>query len=278
LSATQASEIAETASCAPDAEAELLATATEASVKVLRDECRRVRAESVADDAAWAARLHASRRLDRWKDPDGMGRGDWKLAPAECARINRAVDDEIEVLFRAARKDGRCESRAAYAADALVNLVLRGPSKPPEMKLTVDETAVSRGYVEPRERCEIDGFGPVPVTVARALLQDASVSVLVRDDQGEIVAATRAKRTIPRGLRRRLGHRFPVCGNHDCRGDGPFEIDHIVAIEHGGQTDDANTWRLCRHCHRLKTSFGWHVEVIDDEGRQRLVPPRSGGP
>jgi hypothetical protein len=146
------------------------------------------------------------------------------------------------------------------------------------MKLTVDETAVSRGYVEPGERCEIDGYGPVPVTVARSLLQDASVSVLVRDDSGEIVATTRAKRTIPRGLRRRLEHRFPVCGNHDCRNDGPFEIDHIVPIECGGPTDDENTWRLCRHCHRLKTSFGWQVEVIDDDGRRRLVPPRSGGP
>jgi hypothetical protein len=71
LSTAQASEIAETASGAPGTEADLLATATEASMKVLRDECRRVRAESVADDAVWAARLHASRRLDRWKDPTG---------------------------------------------------------------------------------------------------------------------------------------------------------------------------------------------------------------
>src|SRR5262249_59006290 len=116
-------------------EADLLATACEASVKVLRDECRRVRAESVADDAAWAARLQSARRLDRWKDADGTGRGDWKLPPAECARVNKAIDDEIEALFRAARKEGRRESRAAYAADALVNLILRGPSKPPEMKL-----------------------------------------------------------------------------------------------------------------------------------------------
>jgi hypothetical protein len=107
LSATQASEIVETACEAPEAEAELLATAGEASVKVLRDECRRVRAESVADDAAWAARLHAGRRLDRWKDPDGLGRGDWKLPPAECARVNRAIDDEIESSSgRRARTDG----------------------------------------------------------------------------------------------------------------------------------------------------------------------------
>jgi 5-methylcytosine-specific restriction endonuclease McrA len=204
-----------------------------------------------------------------------MGRGDWKLPPAECARVNRAIDDEIEVLFRAAREEGRRESRGAYAADALVNLVVRGPSKPPEMKVTIDEVAMRRGFVESGDRCEIDGYGPVPVTVARSLVQDASVALLVRGEAGELVVSTRAKRTIPRGLRRRLEHRYPVCAN--CGGDGPFEIDHIVPIERGGETTDDNTWRLCRHCHRLKTYVGWSV-ATKDRGRRKLVPPRSGGP
>jgi len=206
-----------------------------------------------------------------------MGRGDWKLPPAECARVNRAIDDEIEVLFASARNEGRRESRAACAADALVNLIVRGPSKPPEVKLTVDEAAATRGFVEPGERCEIDGHGPIPVAVARALLQDASVSLLTRDETGEVTHATRARRTIPRALRRRLEHRYPVCGNRECRGDGPFEIDHIIPIERGGETSDENTWRLCRHCHRLKTYFGWKVER-DEHDRRRLVPPRGGGP
>jgi hypothetical protein len=271
LSTTQASEITETAVVAPESESELLATAIEASVHVLRDECRRVRAQSAGDDAAWAARLQAARRLDRWTDPDGMGRGDWKLPPAECSRVNRAIDDEIECLWRAARGEGRREPRAAFAADALVNLVLRGPTKPPEVKITIDDTAVARGYVEPGERCEIDGYGPVPVTVARAMMQDASVALLVRDGD-EIVATTRAKRTIPRSLRRRLEHRDPVCGNHECRGPGPYEIDHIVPIESGGATSEENTWRLCRHCHRLKTYFGWQV-TLERDGCRRLVPP-----
>jgi len=271
LSSSQASEIADTAVDAPGSEIELIATATSMSMQVLRDECRRVRAHSAVDDATRAARLHAARRLDRWTDPDGMGRGDWKLPPAECARVNRAIDDEIEILWRTARREGRREPRAAYAADALVNLVLGGPSKPPEVKVTIDDSAAARGYVEPGERCEIDGYGPVPVTVARALMQDASIVMLVRDGD-EVVATTRAKRTIPRSLRRRLEHRDPVCANDACRGDGPFEIDHIVPIEVGGQTNERNTWRLCRHCHRLKTYFGWLVHV-EANGRRRLVPP-----
>ena len=57
LSATQSSEIAETASGSPEHESELLAAAAGTSVKVLRDECRRVRAASVADDAGVGGRV-----------------------------------------------------------------------------------------------------------------------------------------------------------------------------------------------------------------------------
>ncbi len=275
LSAVQAREIVETAVSDPAAEVSLLATASGASVKVLRDECRRVRAASVADDAAWAARRVAARRLDRWKDPDGMGRGDWKLPPADAARVNAALDAEIERMYRSHR--GLREPRAVLAADALVHLVTRGPHKPPEVKVTVDAAALARGFLRPGERCEIDGLGPVPVRVATAMLRDASVSLLVRGESGELECASRATRTVPAGLRRRIEARDPVCANHDCRGDGPFEIDHIVPVEEHGPTDDANCWRLCRHCHRRKTYAGWRVEVGAD-GRRRLVPPRSGGP
>jgi 5-methylcytosine-specific restriction endonuclease McrA len=198
-----------------------------------------------------------------------------EVAAGGVRAVNRALDDEIEVLFRAARTEGRRESRAAYAADALGNLVLRGPSKPPEVKLTVDQAAVTRGYVEPGERCEIDGYGPVPVAVARSLSQDALVALLARGADGDVVVSARAKRTIPRGLRRQLEHRYPVCVN--CGGDGPLEIDHIVPIEHGGETSDENTSRLCRHCHRLKTNFGWRAEAIDGS-RRELVRPRAGAP
>ena len=55
------------------------------------------------------------------------------------------------------------------------------------------------------------------------------MSVLVKDETGDIRAVSSPKPTIPRRFRRRLEHDYPVCGNDDCRGDGPFEIDHIVA-------------------------------------------------
>jgi hypothetical protein len=272
LSAAQAREVVDAASVDATSEAALIETAASASMKVLRDECRRVRATSVVDDAAWAAKQQIGRRLDRWTDPEGFTRGDWKLPSHQGALVNRALDDEIEQVWRAARRDGRRDPRAAYAADALVNLVTRGPRKPPELKLTADLTAIERGYVTPGERCEIDGFGPIPVTVARAVMQDARVSVLVAEPDGDIRHVTSPKPTISRALRRRLEHRDRVCANHACRADGPFEIDHIVPRADHGPTSLDNCWRLCRHCHRLKTYFGWRV-AVDDEGHRTLAPP-----
>jgi hypothetical protein len=81
LSETQAHEIGDAASADPEAEHDLLAAARTTSVKGLRDECRRVRAGAEADDRAWARRLHISRRVRRWTDPDGTYRADVRLAP-----------------------------------------------------------------------------------------------------------------------------------------------------------------------------------------------------
>jgi 5-methylcytosine-specific restriction endonuclease McrA len=100
------------------------------------------------------------------------------------------------------------------------------------------------------------------------------VSVLVAEGD-DIRAVSTPRPTIPRRVRRRLEHRDPVCANHRCRGDGPFEIDHVVPRSEGGQTELENLWRLCRHCHRLKTYFGWVVDV-DVGGNRVLVAP--GGP
>ena len=69
----------------------------------------------------------------------------------------------------------------------------------------------ARGHTEPGERCEIRGLGPAPVTTARALLDDARVSVLVRDGD-DVTAVSSPKRTIPAKLRRALEARYPTCG------------------------------------------------------------------
>jgi 5-methylcytosine-specific restriction endonuclease McrA len=270
LSDVQAAEITSTAVADPSAEAELLEAAGTTGVKGLRDRCREVRAGAEGDDLAWARRLHMNRRAHEWTDPDGAYRIEARLAPDAGARFSSAWKAQTDRIFCDARRAGRRESHAAYAADALVALASEGPCKPVEVRVTVDSAALSRGHSKRGERCEIDRVGPVPVTTARALLDDAAVTVMTRSGD-DITAVSRPTRTIPTKLRRALEARYPVCGARGCANDQFLEIDHIVPVAEHGCTEIENLWRLCSHHHRLKTYAGWRV--LGQNGERDLVPP-----
>ncbi len=275
LSEVQAAEITSAAGNDPQAEAALLATAAETSVKGLRDRCREVRAGAEADDAAWARRLHMGRRGHEWTDADGTYRLEGRMAPDAGARFSAAWRAHTDRIFQEARRAGRREPRAAYAADALVALACEGPCKPVQVSVVVDSVALARGHTEPGERCEISGVGPAPVTTVRALADDSVVSVLVRDGD-DISAVSKPTRTIPAKLRRALEARDPICPVQGCANDHFLEIDHIVPLAEGGRTELANLWRPCSHHHDLKTYFGW--KVIGENGERDLVPPDDPDP
>ena len=275
LSEVQAAEVTSAAGADPSAEPALLETAAATSVKGLKDRCRQVRAGAEDDDRAWARRLHEERRAHEWTDPDGVYCLNARMAPDAGARFSSAWNAHIDRIFRDARRAGRREPRAAYGADALVALAGEGPCKPVEVRVTVDSAALARGHTESGERCEIDRVGPVPVTTARALLDDCSVAVMVRDGD-DITAVSSLKRNIPVKLRRALEARYPTCGVKSCANDQFLEIDHIVPIEDGGATQLSNAWRICRHHHVLKTHRGW--KVVGDPGSWDLVPPDDPDP
>lgn len=275
LSPTQAAEITSAASADPAAEAALLDAADSTSVKGLRDRCRQVRAGAEADDRAWARRLHDQRRAHKWTDADGAYRLEARFAPDAGARFDAAWNAHTDRIFRDARRAGVRAPRTAYAADALVALATEGPCKPVEVRVTVDSAALARGHTEAGERCDIDRVGPMPVTTARALLDDAAVAVLVCDGD-DITAVTSPKRNIPAKLRRALEARYPTCGLETCANDEFLQIDHVVPVEEGGETNIHNTWRLCSHHHVLKTYRGW--KVIGEPGNWDLVPPDAPDP
>jgi Domain of unknown function (DUF222)/HNH endonuclease len=275
LSETQAAEITNAAGADPSAEAALLKTAAGTGVKGLRDRCREVRAGAEDDDRAWARRMHERRRAHEWTDPDGTYRLEARLAPDAGARFSNALKAHTDRVFCDARRAGRRETRAAYMADALVALASLGPCKPVEVRVTVDSAALTRGHTNSGERCEIAGGGPMPVTTARALLDDCSVAVMVRDAD-EITAVSSPKRTIPIKLRRALEAKYPTCPVQSCANDQFLEIDHIVPLAEGGRTELSNLWRPCSHHHHLKTYFGWKVVRVD--GELDLIPPDDPDP
>jgi hypothetical protein len=144
-----------------------------------------------------------------------------------------------------------------------------------EVRVVVDSAALARGHTEAGERCEIDRVGPVPVTTARALFDDCSIAVMVRDGD-DITAVSSPKRNIPTKLRRALEARYPTCGVKKCANDRFLQIDHIVPVEERGETNADNTWRICPHHHYLKTHKGW--KIVGEPGDWDLVPPDDPDP
>jgi hypothetical protein len=109
----------------------------------------------------------------------------------------------------------------------------------------------------------------------RALLDDAAVSVMVRDGD-EVTAVSSPKRTIPTKLRRALETRYPTSGVKGCANDQFLEIDHVIPIEDHGPTELSNLWHICSHHHALKTHGGW--TVIGRPGNWDLAPPDDPDP
>ncbi len=191
LSVSQVREIAAAAAARPSAERELLEVATTCTLKGLKDLCRQVRAaagSAEAENARYEG-VRKSRFFRHWSDPDGALRGEFKLTPDDGARMLSSLEMRANELFDQARKAENRESPAAYAADALVDLVTRrsvvGSAKAggssAVVHLRVDAGALRRGYVEDGEVCEIPGVGPVPVSTARGLLPEAFLKVMVTD-------------------------------------------------------------------------------------------------
>lgn len=278
LSEAQTREIAGAASVDPSAETMLLAAARSQTISGLRQTCARVKAAATADEAAAYRRIHESRYLRHWTDPEGAVRLDARLTPDVGAAVIAAVEARQDVLFARARRNGQREPSQAHAADALFELLCESSSagvqdsgRPaPVVHVMVDHSALVRGSTVKGERCEIPGVGPVPVATARSLAADSLLNVLVTDG-ADVKAVAHAGRTISAKLRTALEVRDPVCAIEGCTVRKHLEIDHVVPYGNGGRTELDNLCRLCRWHHYLKTHCGYSVS--GQPGARQLVTP-----
>ena len=277
ISEVQAHEISGAATKDPNAEVGLVHHAEDRiSLKGLKDRCRRVRAGAEEDDAAWARRLHDTRSVRRWNDPDSARCGTWRMSPDKGAELDAALDAEIDLLYQEARANGVLpDARDALAADALHALVTRGPRKATSASLLVDGMVTAENTIEIGSRCEIVGVGPIPVTIARAMLAEAKVRAIPRDQ--ELLPEFQTDgRYYPQWMRDWLDQHYPVCGQPDCDADSRLQYDHVIACEDGGLTEIENLWRVCPHHHRLKHQRGW--KIIGETHDWKLVPPDDPDP
>ena len=170
----------------------------------------------------------------------------WRRTPA--ARFSSAWKAHIDRIFCDARRAGRREPRAAYAADALVALAREGPCKPVEVRVTVDSAALARGHTNRasgvRSRVR-PGSGHDGSGAARR----RAVTVMARDGD-DITAVSSPKRTIPAKLRRALEARYPNCGVRVVR-KRPVPRDRPHRPDRGTRrrTEIDNLWRICSHHH-----------------------------
>ncbi|MFP3461686.1 DUF222 domain-containing protein [Arthrobacter globiformis] len=111
------------------------------------------------------------------------------------------------------------------------------------------------------EPATMDGYGPIPPSMARRLVAKGATSffrVLVDPRDGAPLEIGRTSYRVTKPMRQWLRLRdakctFPACNNHSLDNDA----DHILAWAAGGGTGVANLGQPCPKHHRLKHTTAW---------------------
>jgi len=273
LSNAQAVEVARGAIVSPNSETQLLRLATYATVRDLRDASGRVVA-AATDEAARHKRIHNSRFLKSWRDPDGAFIIKGRMTVANGSLVMAALKPIQDEIFKAARTSGNHERPEAYAADALMALCEKATTKQISksgtkitrpnavIHIRVDIDALKRGHTEHGEVCEIAGVGPIPVATATEYLGEAFLKLLILDGV-DIRTVAHMGRHIPAPLRTAVEERDRLCQVPTCDVTLGLEIDHIKPFAEGGAASFENLVRLCKRHHLQKTHDGYRLIKIE---------------
>lgn len=216
------------------------------------------------------ARGVAERRVEFRPDRDGMA---WLGAylPADQAMSGW---NRLTVAARGLQGPGEDRTMPQLRADSFAAAILgstsgsgtsaasgtghHSPSVRAEVLVTVPVFALMGLTDEP---AMLDGYGPVPASMARRLVADGAASfyrVLVDPRDGAPLEIGRKSYRVPRAMRAWLRMRdgkcpFPGCSNTSL----DTEADHLLAWHHGGTTGISNLGQPCPKHHRLRHTTGW---------------------
>ncbi|MFF2346339.1 HNH endonuclease [Pseudarthrobacter sp. NPDC058119] len=111
------------------------------------------------------------------------------------------------------------------------------------------------------EPAMLDGFGPIPASMARRLVADGADSfyrVLVDPRDGAPLEIGRKNYRLTGPIKHWIRLRDAKCTFPGCTNKTPDnDTDHLQAWEHGGTTDVSNLAQLCPKHHRLKHHSQW---------------------
>jgi hypothetical protein len=135
--------------------------------------------------------------------------------------------------------------------------------------LRVDVQALRRGQVAGDERCEVSGVGPIPVTVARELLGEAILKLVITDGV-DVLNVTHLGRGPTAAQRAALLWMSPTCSVQGCY-RSRTENDHRKPWAQTRHTRLDELDPLCEFHHDLKTRCGY--ALIPGSGKRAVVPP-----
>jgi hypothetical protein len=284
LSGAQVKAVAAAASADPAAEGLMLQCADTDGVKGLMAEAARVIAAAASDADKVYERIHRERSFRHWRDHDGAGRIAVRgpldltervalaLAPYEAEIFARTKDQEPD-----AREphEARLFDALVAMADASTGEMPKGTGPRPTVTVRVDHRAFVAGDTMPGEVCEIAGVGPIPVSVAQRLAEDAFLKALITTGT-DVLAVSHLGRTIPAHLRTAVEDLYPECVHEDCHVTWGIELDHNLPVDAGGRTELGNLNSLCRFHHRYKHRHD--LRLVGKGTRKRFVPAAQWSP
>jgi hypothetical protein len=133
---------------------------------------------------------------------------------------------------------------------------VRGSTSPRYLALLrVDVQALRRGHVQGGELCEISGVGPVPVSVAKGLLGEAIVKLVITTGVG-VANVTHLGRGPTAAQKAALLWMNPTCAVQGCH-RARVEWDHREPWAQTKHTRLDELDPLCSFHHDLKTRLGY---------------------
>ncbi|MEC5179017.1 HNH endonuclease signature motif containing protein [Arthrobacter sp. CG_A4] len=207
----------------------------------------------------------ADRRVEYLPDRDGMA---WLSAylPAGTAA---GIWDRATAAARALQNPHEARTLTQLRADItatwlLTNGVTCGPDESgipsPRAQVLITVPVLSLLGVT-GEPAMLDGYGPIPPSMARRLIADGAESfhrVLTDPRDGTPLEIGRTSYRLTKAQRQWLRLRdgrclFPGCNNHSLDNDA----DHLLAWADEGTTGISNLGQACPRHHRLKHNTAW---------------------
>ncbi|MFF1253976.1 DUF222 domain-containing protein [Pseudarthrobacter sp. NPDC058329] len=220
---------------------------------------RRVEYRPDQDGMAWlSARLPAHQAVAGWNRLTALARG--MQGPEETRTLTQLKADTFAAAVLGSGTSSGSGTTGSGLGDSAAAGTDAGPSSGIRAQVLVTVPVFSLLGLT-GEPAMLDGYGPIPASMARKLLADGASSfhrVLVDPRDGAPLEIGRTSYRLTKAMKKALQLRdgkctFPGCNNPSLDN----EADHLTAWHHGGTTGISNLAQLCPKHHRLKHNSGW---------------------